>query len=324
MYKPNFDFDAQDTAFIVDSEHHMMLGMCYLWATNCDKGKGDAIGRTYEAYYVYRDERFIEAIKKCWVKVPKNNGYYYQGYRYPSYASGEEKEPVGLSRDHTLYTILAFMESGMSDKDLKEFVTHIPWKISERYSQTIDLWLWMRAQSGIWWAKILSSIIDIPILTISVLINKIVYKLAPFKEEMSQDDFYIIQNGDKDKKWHKWSKILFPSYAMVQTAFKLNYAKPGLYKSIMSWLLLKITPKHNYLMRLFLNDKNIPTKEQVYGFKPMMGGRWSGILDPYINDRDLHIMTKEQYPNLDTLLRANNLDVDLVRIVYENKIKNNK
>jgi hypothetical protein len=318
MYKPIFDFDAQDTAFTVDPKHHMMLGMCYNWNPNCDKGKGDAIGRTYEAYYVYRDERFIEAIKKCWIKVPTDKGYYYQGYRYPTHDDND------LSRDHTLYTVLAFMESGMSDKDLKEFVTHIPWKISERYSQTIDLWLWMRAQSGIWWAKILLPIIDIPISLIYVLINKIVYKLAPFEEEMSQDEFYKINNDVKDPKWFKWSGFLFPSYAMVQTAFKLNYAKPGLYKSIMSWLLLKITPRHNYLMRLLLNDKNVPTKEQVYGFKPMMGGRWSGILNPYINDRDMHIMTKENYPKLDTLLRANNLDVDLVRVVYENKIKNNK
>jgi hypothetical protein len=320
MYKPVFDFDAQDTGSMVDSKHHMMLGMCYLWAPNCDRGKGDAIGRTFDAYYVYRDKRFIEAIKKCWVKVPTKNGYYWQGYRYPSYASGEEKEPVGLSRDHTLYTVLSFMESGMSDKDLKEFVTHIPWKISKSFSQTIDLWLWMRAQSGIWWAKILTPIVSIPVLSISVLINKFIYKFAPFEEEMHQDEFYTIDNSAKDPKWDKWSKFLFPSYAMAQTAWQLSYAKPGLYKSVMSWLLLQITPKHNYVMRLLLNDKNVPTKEQVYGFKPMMGGRWTGILNPYINDRDLHIMTKEQYPNLDTLTRANNLEVDIVRVVYENKI----
>jgi len=314
MYKPVFDWNATDTANTVDPEHHMMLGMCYDWNPDCDKGKGDAIGRTYESYYVYRDERFIEAIKKCWVKVPKNNGYYYQGHRYPTHYDND------MSRDHTLYTVLAYMESGMSDKDLKEFVTHIPWKISQRYSQTIDLWLWMRARAGIWWAKILSPIVDIPVLSISVLMNKIVYWLAPFEEEMSQEDFYLIENNQKDPKWDKWSSFLFPSYAIVQTAFKINYAKPGLYKSIMEWLLLKIIPKHNYVARMLVNDKNIPTYEQVYGFKPMMGGRWSGILNPYINDRDMFIMTKERYPNLDKLLRANNLDIDLLKVLYEKQI----
>lgn len=320
-YKPKFKFDAKDTAFLVDPEHHMMLGMNYNWNPTGDRGKGDAIGRTFEAYYVYRDERFVEAVKNCWEMVPTldKNGiikdYYYQGYRYPTHEDND------MSRDHTLYTVLLALESGISEEELKEFVTHIPWKISQRFSMTPDLWLWFRARAGVWWAKILSNMIDIPLLAFYVVWQKIIYKLAPFREESHQDDFVKINNDEKDPKWSKWALKLYPPYAIAQSAWKINYLKPSLAKSIQEWLLLKITPKHNYVVRMLLNDKNMPSREDVYGFKAMMGGRWSAILNPFINDRDLHIMTKENYPKLDTLLKANNLEVDLVRVIYENKTK---
>ena len=310
--KNNFDFDAADTCYFVDPVYHMMLEMNYNWNPTGDSGRGDSIGRTFEAYYAYRDERFVDAVKNCWVRIEDDGGYFYQGYRFPTHVDSD------MSRDHLFNTVLMLIASGHSKEYIKEFVTHVQWKISGRYSQTLDLWLWMRAVSGIWWAKILSPIVDIPILAINVLWQKIIYEITPFSEELSQEEFCSISNYKKTNRMKKMGAMLFPSYTITQYAWKLHYMESSLSKKILKWLLLKISNKHNYVVRLLLEDKNKPTKEQVYSYKPMMGGRWDGILNPEINDRDMHLITTEKYPNCDKLLGANVLDVDLLRSVYEN------
>lgn len=321
-YKTNFNFTATDTAYFVDQKYHMMLHIDYNWEPDGTCGKGDSIGRTFEAYYTYKDKRFLESVKNCWVKNIRLRGllknkttYYYQGYRFPTHDDND------MSRDHLLNTVLIFIASGMSEKDLNEFVTHVPWKISKRYSQSLDLWLWMRAASGVWWAKLLSPVIDIISLSLSVLFQKIFYKLASFSQEMSQDEFCAVKDFKRTKKMKLFSSMLYPSYTITQNAWKIHYMKDSFSKRILKSLLLKIANKHNYVVRLLLDDPNMPTKEQVYSYKSMIGGRWDGILNPEINDRDLHIISPDRYPSCDKLLKSNVLDVDLVRSIYENKIQ---
>ncbi len=310
----NFNFDAVGTCYFVDPEYHMMLQINQLWDSTGDLGKGDSIGRTFEAYYTYRDKRFVDAIKSCWVEIDleSEHGYYYQGYRFPSH------DDKTLSRDHYLNTILTLIASNHTEGEVKEFVTHVNWKLSEKYNQTLDLWLWSRAVSGIWWAKILSPIVEISLMSINVLWQKFCYLIAPFSPELSQEEFCSTPKPVKTK----WQKIvgnaLFPSYTMTQIAWKIHYSKNSISKTILKWLLLKIANKHNYVVKLLLDDSKV-TKEQVYSYKPMLGGRWDGILNPQINDRDLHIIDGARYGNHEQLLSANVLDVDLVREIYKNK-----
>ena len=305
--KHNFNFDTTETAYYVDKKHNMMLHVNFGWDPTGDFGKGDSIGRTFEAYYTYKDERFLEGIKSCWVKVKKGNGYYYQGYRYPTHDDND------ISRDHLFNTVLTLIASGYSEEQLKEFVTNVPFNISKKYNQTIDLWLWMRAVSGIWWAKLLSPIIEISLMAFTVLWQKLLYKIGGFKEESSQDEFMASKKYEKTK-WEKTvSSLLYPSYTMTQYAWRLNFMKDSLYTKIMKKMLLKIANKHNYVVRLLLDDTSKPTQEHVYSYKSMMGGRWDGILNQQINDRDFYIITDEK------LISSNVLDVDLVRTIYEAK-----
>ena len=285
-----FDFYATDTAYFVDPKYHMMLAMNYNWQPNANNGRGDSIGRTFEAYYTYGDPRFVEAVKSCWVKVDKRRGlkkYYYQGYRYPTH------DENSLSRDHVFNTILIMIASGASKEELQEFVTHIPWRISDKFSQTLDFWLWMRAASGIWWAKILSPMIEIPIMTFTVLWQKFLYKITPFLQEMDQSSFRVVTEHNpynKTKREKFFGSMLYPSYTMTQYAWRLNYAENSLSKRILKYLLLKIANKHNYVVRMLLDDPNEVTYKEVFSYEPMMGGRWDGILNPEINDRDLHVI----------------------------------
>jgi len=311
-----FDFNAEGTAYFVNQQYHMMQCINYLWGPEGDFGKGDSIGRTFEAYYAYGDKRFVDAVKSCWVKVDDGNGkYHYQGYRFPTHDDDD------MSRDHVFNTVLILIASGHTKEQIKEFVTHIPFRISKKYMQTVDLWLWMRAVSGIWWAKILSPIVEIPLMFFTALWQKIVYKLGSFNQEMSQDEFEIEKPiYIRTKKDKKYSNLLFPSYTMYQYAWKLHYSPDNFTTKILKRIMLTIANKHNYIIRILLDDKNKPTKEQVYSYKAMLGGRWDGIMNPQINDRDLHIITPQKYTNYNELLKANVLDVDLVRKVYENNL----
>lgn len=307
-----FDFNAKGTAYFVDPKYHMMLHINYNWDPTGGEGRGDAIGRTFEAYFAYGDRRFVEAVKSCWVKVKTKNGYYYQGYRYPTHKDND------MSRDHVFNTVLMLIASGHFESEIRQFVTHIPWRISDRYRQTLDFWLWTRAVSGIWWAKILSPIVEIPIMTITLLWQKFIYAITPFHQEMSQDEFAKIKDFKKTKRMKLLGSTLYPSYTMTQYAWRLYYAKNSLSKKILSWLLLKMANKHNYIVRMLLGDKVRPTAEQIFFYKTMMGGRWDGILNPEINDRDLHIITKSRYPkDYDDMVKCNLLDVDLLRAVYK-------
>jgi hypothetical protein len=311
----SFNFDTTGTAYYVDPKYHMMLQINQLWDPTGDNGKGDSIGRTFESYYTYRDKRFIDAIKSCWVKIDNKNNYYYQGFRFPTHDSND------MSRDHLFNSVLVLIASGHTEDEIKEFVTHVPWKISDKYNQTLDLWLWMRSISGIWWAKVLSPIVDITLMSINVLWQKICYAIAPFKPELSQEEFCSTPTPTKTKWIKTIGSALFPSYTMTQVAWKIHFTKNSISKTILKWLLLRIANKHNYVVKLLLDDSTV-TKEQVYSYKSMMGGRWDGILNPYINDRDLHIIDDTRYSNYKQLLSSNVLDVDLVRSIYENKLNN--
>ena len=138
------NWEVIGTHYFVDQENKMMLNKNFSYDKEGDEGRGDAIGRTFKAYFCYGDPRFLEGIEDCWVKVNRKywfarllfGKWYWQGYRYPTH-----DQPVGLSRDHLLNTILAFIYAGYSETFVKEFVKHLRWRISKDARFTIDLWL---------------------------------------------------------------------------------------------------------------------------------------------------------------------------------------
>ena len=306
----------------IDPSTKMMFCKNYNWDTHGDNGKGDSIGRTFEAYYTYKDPGLVDAIMNCWVlKKDKRGKSYLQGYRSPDHSDTD------MSRDHLFNTVLTLIASGESKADIRQFVELTRWKISDKYNYTLDLWLWTRMVSGVWWAKILSPMVDILLMSFNVIWNKLIYKLAPFNEEPTQaeyDKFYIESKGQmsvvQTKRLKMFGKVLFPSYTMLQYAWRLHYSDDTFSNRLLKRMLLKIANKNNYLVRMLLDDKDFPTREEVSSYRSMKGGRWDGILNPQINDRDLHIITPERYPDTyKDLLAFNVLDEDLVRAVYNEK-----
>ena len=310
-------FDPNNkTAFFYLDEHDIFLRQPPSWNPDDDGNEGDCIGRQLDCIIAWENDenliawggaqRLVEAVKKCFVLKTDDKGrIYMEGYRHPNRLDDEYND---MSRDHTLYALIIMKYT--NDPFLDVMMKYLRWRISDRFTFTPESWLWMKALKENRFYLFLFYLMAIPVMVVSVLWNKFIYKVAGFKEESHQDDFILVRNDEISEKKLKWRKLLYPTYAMLESAIMTD----TLPKTIGNWMLKKVTlwgaPKHNYLMRLFL-DGNV-TREQVYGYKSMRGGRWSTTLNE-TNDRHVAIQTNPEY------LAANVLDVDLVRAVYEKK-----
>jgi len=307
------NWEATETHWFVDQENKMMLTQNPGWNPTGGNGKGDAIGRTFIAYYLYGDERFLEGIESCWERVERTGikrlifgKYYYQGYRYPHRFPDE----LGLSRDHLLYTLIVYKYAGYTEEYLKEFTSHLRFRISKFASFTPELWWWKKAISGSKFHLWLYLALTVPVLKVSRWWNKMIYKYVPFEEESHQDDFVLIQNNMKPERIKKWANRLYPIYALHQHAWQLHLLPDSKRKRKAQKIAFDICPKHNYAIQMILGFKDMVDPENVFGFKSMTGGRWTGILNPWINDRDMSMQTNP------VRLTANVQDVEYVQKLY--------
>ena len=309
----SLNWNAIDTYYFVDQKYKMMLRQSHNWSP-LDFGEGDSIGRTFISYFNYDDKRFLEGIENCWVKKESNRfwkllgkKYYYQGYRYPTHYDED------MSRDHLSYTIFALIYSKYYSKEkLKEFIKHLKFRISKKFTFTINLWLWTRAAYGSKFYEWLFYTIDIRFFKFVRLWNKIIYKITPFNEESSQEEWNKTQDKykPKSKREIKFGNLLYPIYSLHQQAWKLHFLRDSKRKKKLQKICLDMAPEHNYVIKILLGDKKSFTKEDVYNYKSMTGSRWTGILNPQLNDRDINIITDEK------LIEFNIQDVDYVRKLY--------
>ena len=311
---PGFNWECTTSAYFVDQENSMMLGQNRPWDPDGNNGKGDSIGRTFLAYFCYPDARFMDGIENCWERVERKGWlrrllfgkYYYQGYRYPKPYKGE----VGLSRDHLTYTLLAFKYAGYSEEFLKDFVKHLRFRISDFSLFTIDLWLWTRVIANIKPYAALYYPIQWLSLSMSSLLNRYMYWRSGFGEESSQEDFVLIENGFKPKSMVRMASMFYPIYALHQQAWQIKLLPESKWKKRLQKVALSICPKHNYVIQLLLDSPNRPSEEYIKSYKMMTGFRWSGILNSWLNDRDMRIIEDRQ------LLEYNVLDVDYLKKLY--------
>ena len=309
-----FDKSNKETYNYVD-EYNLILCKNPISHKNEPTSIMDCIERTFKGYVAWEnDEDYINdgkyeavnAVKKCFTKVYKPNGKsYIQGHRHPSFIGDEYND---MSRDHTIYA-LAFMKY-INDPFLNEMIDKLRFKISDKFSMTIDMWLWMKALNGGTLSRILFYIVQIPIMLITILINKLAHKMGGFGEELHQDDWEYIsyQERLKNKRGMFWRSFIFHTFALKIMVTQLYVLPDSLLKSVLQKLLLWDTPKHNYLIQMMLGKKI--NSDVIYGYKAMTSDRWSGILNG-INDRYLVIMTDPKFKE------SNVIDVDMLRAIYE-------
>lgn len=287
--------------YFVD-EYGMMLV-----SDTADQGKGDSIGRNFNAYMATGDEKFVDAIMTCYDGAGDGKTVWLQGWRHPSYINKPEHN--NLSRDHVIYTVLALKMSGRED-ELNRFISLMTerHRISDRYTFTPDSWLWMKASANtnyepLWY------LLTIPVSAISVLWNKVIglFAKGAFKEVPQSEYNCHIKVSDRLKKLRK---LRYPAYALHQMLW-MNYSMtPGIGKWLHSKLLLLDSGNQNWLNHILAGKK--VSREDVMAYRAMHSDRWTTRLDQ-TNDRNLYI-----FPNA----KASYLDVALLRNMFKrtNKI----
>jgi hypothetical protein len=272
--------------------------------------KIDAIERTWDAYYAYGDDELIQGLVDC--MEPKFNlldGKYIQFHRYPT------RDTKGISRDHVIYALMAYRQKMLNDgepielihKAMDAITSKIRFMVSDITTMNLKTWLWFKSISG---KKIGKLYLPYTYLDINInsLWNRLLNKLFKFGPEIHQDDFVSMRGEDRGK-WLKFKVGLFyPVYAMKLTAVQLSTIENNKLADKCRASLGKMLPKYNYALKLLCG---VPvSKAEVDSYKSMIGDRWSGILNTWMNDRWMQIMP-EQYTG------CNEVDKDYLKKLYE-------
>lgn len=237
-----------------------------------DYGVNDCIEQTYHAYVAYKEERFLTGIKNCWLgKKPQ---------RYPI----RFPEMKGMSRDHIIYSFMAFIHSGMSKEEINSYVNSVPFFIGDNLgtTMTLKLWLWMKLISG---KKI--GVLYYPLVYLSALYN-VNYNLfidKKYKTGFIDEDQDTFVTGNHMREI---AKKYYPTYALKLSANMLSVVSDNWFTKNAKKLLLKITPSKNYVIKILLGEK--VDKNVVH--KPMTCYCWSEMLNPIICNRPIMLIEK--------------------------------
>ena len=265
-----------------------------------DDGRWDGIEKALHAYICYGDSRFIQGIKNCW----KSNGNKLKGQRYPT----ELYANIGISRDHTIYSFVAWKLAGYSEEQLYYLAQRMPFNLGKSLGMkmTPSLWLWLRLISGkqigkLWYLWQVIAKIG------ALIQNKVVSFLFNFDlKETPQTEFV--------KEKQSWiDKLLFPTYALKLAAFQFYVLPDSFMKRAIQKLCQWNTPSENFLLKLMFGGK--VELGNIFQYKSMYGDRWSDELNPRRTRGDiLEIITNPEH------LETNTLDKDLLETIY-NKLK---
>jgi hypothetical protein len=104
-------------------------------ANYIDNGETDSIGRTFEGYFAWEYEGFIDGVKKCFVwETDINDENYIQGYRHPNRLNDTYNY---MSRDHILYGLI-FMKYINDDELNSLFVDFL--EMRKKIKKPVDIY----------------------------------------------------------------------------------------------------------------------------------------------------------------------------------------
>lgn len=226
---------------------------------------GDNLWRTSIAFIAYKHPALKDGMLSCtrWI-TPKHVQYY----------RSVEQDDEDVSRDQVTMFLVAMALEG---EDVKKYIKATKWKLSKRFSLTIDMWLWMKALGGSKLAQRMFFITQIPIAKIYQLWNK---------------------SGLSKKK--------FPAYATHLLAWQI-YAlnDDSKYQKSLSSIVVQLADDENYLVRLLLD---LPVSEEIVeNVKPKTDFQWQR--NKIEKARFCRELTPEE-------AEFNTIDVDVLKLIF--------
>lgn len=249
-----------------------------VWHWQKDNGEGDSVGRNVDMAIALDDPEIYEAIKQCFIKDPETGKI--KCWRHPDFIGDPEHDD--MSRDHYVNAIIGAMYFG-DDEFLHDLVYNVPYQISPKAKQTIDLWLWARALTGKRWARILMFWIDVPQMLLMATLNGILSFIGAFSKEMTEQEYmekFPLEITDWQKKIRK---VMYPKYAFGIKCMQIWLVDECVGKILTQWIMRLMTGT-NLLNRMLTGQK--VTRDQIHNYPPMIGGRLSTNLNEQ-NDRHM-------------------------------------
>lgn len=281
------------------------------WVLRGEHGKGDNLIRTGLGYIAWKDERLKVAILRCFERVNEDNGkYYYQPMRAPGGYGIED-----VSRDQVVMAIASLAYN--DDNSAKQIAGHLKWKLSKKYSQTVDTWLWFKGIAGKKLAAHLYMLYVILATPWMFLWNKIVGLFLGWKPI---DQWYY--DGDevtkkiKEYGWFKrnLSALKYPIFALHLMCWQV-YTTKSFLKPLAKFMIRLGLERDNTMLRILMGANKESLKLEMFVYFPMYGGyRWQRALD---GREDVGLRFPKNETEKSLVYDNNVLDLDILMEVYE-------
>lgn len=280
------------------------------WENNAG-GKGDASGRNAFAYICWPNQTWLkQTFMQC---VKQQDDTFVQFYRYPNEGADS------MSRDHVGAIILA-LYINRDYEELDWILNNLPFRLSRKYTQTIDFWCWQKAlkfrntiKGSIFGNLFL--VINLLMFTFVVPYNWIVRKILGIRQVNFYDAEPQLNFFEKGSwKW-KLNKTIYPHFALFLLAWQVKTMQSSWLRLIVQRLLR--CDSGNLVIDAVLGKKI--TKEQYEAFEPLTSFIWARRLE---STDDVFIVPNE---NEENDLNKGMLDylyfgIDKIMSEYDDKI----
>jgi hypothetical protein len=287
-YEPlKYDPENRNTYHFVDDYGMMLVDEPE------DYGRGDSIKRTFLAWFCYQKEELYKAI----LQNVKEDGKRIRVNRHP------ERLDDTMSRDHLTFLFAALKLKG-DTKYLKSVVRKLPWKISDRFNQTIDFWLWSRVLAGNFWLYPIYSLVMATMMGAIAIWNNTINLIAGYNREQSQEDYVNGSNSTLTRWQFHCKSARVPSFVIYYHIWQIYVLPNGIFKRALQFIASLCVHRYNWVLKLLTKKWNGPTVKDLEDYKPMSSNRWTAIMNE-TNTWDLHVIKDPQR------IESNVLDKDL-------------
>lgn len=263
--------------------------------------KGDSVGRNAFAYICYPNHAFLKySIMQC---VKQRDDTFVQFYRYPNEGADT------ISRDHVGAIILA-LYINRDNEELDWVLENLPWRLSRKYTQTIDFWLWHKSLKSRVYGN-LFLLLTMLMFIFVVPSNFLIRKIAGIKK-LKYTDF---PNNNPIKS--KILKLIYPQFALFLLAWQIKTVKDSWLKWLVQKLLL--LDSGNVVIDAILGKKI--TKEKYDEFIQLTSFVWSRRMD---TSDDVYITPMKMDCNDLNVAMLDYLyfGIDEIMLKYDDKIIN--
>lgn len=232
------------------------------------KGMGDASGRVAFAYIFFPQERWLKSsILSC---IKERDDTFLQFYRYPGLGADT------ISRDHVTAIILAFYINRDRD-ELRWVLDNLPFRLSRRYWQTPDMWVWHRALRYEKWRYPIAVVFYLMTLFQLILIvpwnflMRLVLNARRIEPVDTDKPFKPINS----KIGRLLIKTIYPQYALFNLAWMVKVLPESMWKSACNFLIR--LDARNPMLKVVAGGKMPPDMRSQY--VPLGGFQWAGTID---------------------------------------------